>query len=58
MYEWTEVDGVKIKKIGVEPIKFIEEEVLVLNPETGMMERKIIKKPYNPSVKVGNNLNI
>ncbi|CAD8189710.1 unnamed protein product [Paramecium octaurelia] len=58
MQEWDEIDGVKIKKIGVEPVKFIEEEVLVLNPETGMMERKIIKKPYNPSAKVGNNLNI
>ncbi|CAD8083038.1 unnamed protein product [Paramecium sonneborni] len=58
MQDWIQADGVQIKKIGVEPTKFIEEEVLILNPETGMMERKIIKKPYNPSVKVGNNLNI
>ncbi|CAD8180498.1 unnamed protein product [Paramecium pentaurelia] len=56
--EWIEVNGVQIKQIGVEPIKFIEEEVLILNAETGMMEKKIIKKLYNPQVKLGNNLNI
>jgi len=29
-----------------EPARFIEEEVLALNEETGKMERKLIRKPY------------
>lgn len=30
-----------------EPTQQIEEEVLVRNPETGMMERKIIRRDQN-----------
>ncbi|CAD8057295.1 unnamed protein product [Paramecium sonneborni] len=39
-----------------EPTKFIEEEVLVLNDETGKMERKLIRKQYQPGSNIGNNL--
>ena len=35
-----------------EPTKYLEEEVLVLN-ESGKMDRKFIRKPYNASAKVG-----
>lgn len=36
-----------------EPTKYLEEEVLVLNRETGKMDRKLIRKPFNASSKVG-----
>ncbi|CAD8150561.1 unnamed protein product [Paramecium pentaurelia] len=39
-----------------EPAKFIEEEVLVMNEETGKMERKLVRKQYQPGSNVGNNL--
>lgn len=42
-----------MKKLGVEPTKYIEEEVLIFNPKTEMMERKLIKRPFNPSMKLG-----
>lgn len=32
--------------MGVEPSQYITEEVLQFNNETGMMERKLIRKPY------------
>ncbi|CAD8138423.1 unnamed protein product [Paramecium octaurelia] len=39
-----------------EPAKFIEEEVLVMNEKTGKMERKLVRKQYQPGQNVGNNL--
>ncbi|CAK56438.1 unnamed protein product (macronuclear) [Paramecium tetraurelia] len=39
-----------------EPAKFIEEEVLVMNEETGNMERKLVRKQYQPGQNVGNNI--
>lgn len=29
-----------------EPVKFIEEEILVCNEETGLMERKLVRRPF------------
>ncbi len=31
--------------VASEPTKYIEEEILVCNEETGLMERKIIRRP-------------
>ncbi|CAK69305.1 unnamed protein product (macronuclear) [Paramecium tetraurelia] len=48
----------QLEKIIVqnEPAKYIEEEVLVMNEETGKMERKLIRKQYQPGLNVGNNI--
>lgn len=39
-------DGSFEQSLGVEPSKFVTEEVLAYNQETGLMERKLIRKPY------------
>lgn len=31
-----------------EPDKFVEEEVLIINPKTGKLERKLTRRPYQP----------
>ncbi|CAD8180494.1 unnamed protein product [Paramecium pentaurelia] len=57
---WQQNDqGVLIHQISqAEPMKYIEEEVLQVNPKTGMMERKLIRRPYNDqNVKFGQNIN-
>ena len=45
-------------KIGnAEPTKFIEEEIVYFNPKTGMVETKIIRKPFQKNAKLGSELN-
>lgn len=31
-----------------EPEKYIEEEVLIINPRTGKQERRLTRRPYQP----------
>ncbi len=39
-------DGGYEQSLGLEPTQYITEEILQYNNETGMMERKLIRKPY------------
>lgn len=36
-----------------EPTKYIEEEVLILNREGDKLDRKLVRRPFNPGAKVG-----
>ncbi|CAK69306.1 unnamed protein product (macronuclear) [Paramecium tetraurelia] len=51
-------DGNYEQSLGVEPSQYITEEVLQVNNETGMMERKLVRKPYlGGKVQEGDSLN-
>ncbi|CAK85059.1 unnamed protein product, partial (macronuclear) [Paramecium tetraurelia] len=51
-------DGNYEQSLGVEPSQYITEEVLQFNNETGMMERKLVRKPYfGGKVQEGDSLN-
>ena len=53
------MEGTLRKVISIEPVRYVEEEILIVNAKTGKQERRLVRKPLTEDPgEIGDSLNL